>query len=260
VVIAMIIKKIEIKEKMVKISLDDKTSFIVSLETYLNNKILLNEEITKKEINDLENSSKKDLSKIDLLNKIARKKLSKKECQDFLAIRNLSEKEIKEIILEFERNYLINDLELAEFIIDYCLNTKKGKVIMKQRLVQRQISLNYDLVIEEYLDKERYDNNIRYLIDKYCKIGKSKSNAALKNYLCLKMSENGYLKEEFTSFILDKNNNERDIIIIEVNKFFKSHEKNKENIAKITKKLLSKGFNYDIIREIIRECESSEAY
>ena len=44
---------------------------------------------------------------------------------------------------------------------------------------------------------------------------------------------------------------ERDEVEIaskEIVKYFKIREVNNENIAKITKKLLSKGFNYDIIK------------
>ena len=79
----------------------------------------------------------------------------------------------------------------------------------------------------------------------------------MKNYLTMKMLDNGYIREEF-SFLLGKYEvNEQEAIINEIERFFKNHELNKENIAKITKKLLSKGFNYVIIKDVIRECGSN---
>ena len=51
---------------------------------------------------------------------------------------------------------------------------------------------------------------------------------------------------------------EYSIIAHELEKFFKNREINKENIDKIAKKLLSKKFNYGIIKEVIREWSENE--
>lgn len=255
----MIIKKIDIKDKFVSVKLD-KGQFQISIETYLENHLLIGEEITTKEIEKLEKKDLDNIIKSELLIKLSRKKLSKRECEEFLIDRGISEKSIKEIIDELGKNHLINDLELAEFIIDYSLMNKKGINVIKQKFNERKVSVSYQNVINDYLDREKYIENIKYLVNKYKKMNKNKSKLLLKKYLSNKMIENGYNIEEFIDFIDVDEVDESTILTKEIAKFFKNHEYSNENISKITKKLLSKGFNYDIIKKAIRECDVNETY
>jgi SOS response regulatory protein OraA/RecX len=107
---------------------------------------------------------------------------------------------------------------------------------------------------------DKYCKNIKYLIEKYKKMGQSKSQNSLKRYLCEKMIINGYNTEEFLNFIEVDDVDEHAILKKEIKGFFSKNDINEENIAKITKKLLSKGFNYGIIKQVIRECEANETY
>ena len=256
----MIIKKVEVKKDKVKISLSDGSDFIISIEAYLNNKILLNEEISEKEIDRLKKTSEVELVRLQLLKKITRKKLSKYECKEFLIGEGINKEDITKIINEFEKNYLINDLELGEFIVDYALLNKKGINYIYQKLKERNVDVNIEVLVNDYLDIEKYQENIKYQIKKYTKLANNKSKLVLKNYLINKMKENGYNSEEFMKFIDVNDIDEKIILVKEINKFFTSREVNEENIAKIIKKLLSKGFNYAIIKEAIRECELNETY
>ena len=72
----MIIKKIEIKDSEVKIILDNCDFFVITLETYLNNTILVDDTIKETEIIKLKNEDNYSLAKRFLLHKISRKKLS----------------------------------------------------------------------------------------------------------------------------------------------------------------------------------------
>lgn len=253
----MIITKVEIKDRKVKILLDEGTSFNITLETYLENSILIGEEISREKINKLVKNDDKYIAKFELINKISRKRLSKKECIEFLKQYDTNEKLIEEIIKELEKNYLINDKELSEFIIDYSLMKKKGINVIKRNLLSRGLDVN-DSFIEDYIDREKYDSNILYLLEKYKKMGKNKSNKILKDFLLNKMIENGYIKEEFIDLIKLENNNEKEIITKEINKIVRNNDIDEEIIAKITKKLLSKGFNYGIIKEAIRSVVENE--
>ena len=255
----MIIKKIQVNSDKVKVYVDD-SFFYISLETYLNNNLLINEEIEDEFIEILKEEDNVNSCKLSLLSILNRKKLSKKECELFLKENNLNQEKINKIISEFENNYLINDKELVEFIIDYCLFNKKGINYIKEKIRERKIILDNDLIITEYLNQDRYEKNIIYLIDKYRKLASKKSKKELNYYLRNKLTENGYNIEEFDCFILNFEVDENQIVKDEINKFFKNKKINKENIAKIVKKLLSKGFNYDIIKNAIRECEQNETY
>ena len=125
-------------------------------------------------------------------------------------------------------------------------------------MIERKLQGNYDEYIEKYLDLDRYNENIEYLIQKYSKLAKNKSNSYLKKYVFDKIVNNGYKKEEVSSFTIETNNDEAESIRNEVRKFFLHRERNDENIIKITRKLLSKGFNYAIIKAIIGECDVNE--
>ena len=65
----MVIKKIVIKKKLVEVILSDNTSFNIGLETYLNNHILVGDDIDKKEISKMLSKSEIDSIKIELINK-----------------------------------------------------------------------------------------------------------------------------------------------------------------------------------------------
>jgi len=256
----VIIKKVEIKENNAKIVLDNDDYFVITLETYLNNKILVGDEIEETAIEFLKNQDSLSVAKRYLLNKISRKKLSKKECIDILEEFQLSHESVMKLVDEFEKNYLINDLELAEFIVDYALSNKKGIIKIKEKLKERNVSINCDDFLNMYLDREKYEINISCLLDKYTKMGAKKSQKELKNYICMKMISHGYTYDEFMPLVDSCLVDEKVGIEKEIKKYFKKEDMNNENIAKITKKLLSKGFKYDIIKEVIRECEEDETY
>lgn len=256
----MIIKKISIKNNEAIIELDE-SKFVISLETYLNNNLLVNDDIDEKTIEELKSKDRASITKVNLLKKLSRKKLSKKECENILINNDLTVEEIKAILEDLEKNYLINDKELGEFIVDFSLMNKRGINSIKEKLIERKIPFfEHNYLLNEYLNREKYKKNIHYLLEKYKKMAKNKSKNIMKKYLCEKMIANGYNIEEFSYLIDVEDIEETPIIEKEITKFFKKNDFNNENIAKITKKLLSKGFNYDIIKKAIRECEDNETY
>jgi SOS response regulatory protein OraA/RecX len=128
---------------------------------------------------------------------------------------------------------------------------KKGVNVIKEKLLDRGIQLNLEENLKVYIDEESYHKNIIYLIEKYKKLSKNKSIKQMKLYIKNKLLENGYNIEEFCDYIDVEDVDELSPIKKEIAKFFKNKELNKENISKITKKLLSKGFNYDIIKQAL---------
>jgi len=256
----MIIKKVLIKKKCVEVILNDNTSFNIGLETYLNNHILVGEEIDEKEIKRLTSKNEIDAIKIELINKLSRKRLSKKECINFLSSSNLKDEICYSIVKDLEKSGFINDVDLAESIVVNCLVNKKGRELIKETLYKRLVSGDYGAYIDEFLDIEKYKKNIIYLIEKYKKMGENKSSGVLRQYIKNKMVINGYNIEEFDRFVIIENRDETSIVKKEINRFFKSREVNEENISKIIKKLLSKGFNYGIIKNALEGVKNNETY
>lgn len=256
----MIIKKIKIKKKNVEVICSENVSFEISLDTYTSNYILIGDTIDQKKINELVKSNEIEIIKGELINKISRKRLSKKECINYLSSSNLKDEIVDKIIFDLEKSGFINDIDLAESIIVSCLVNKKGVLKMKETLAKRYIMGNYDEYIQNFNDQKRYRDNIVYLIDKYIKLGKKNSDSVLKHYVASKLMGNGYLKEEIMPHIVLPKRDECEIAKEEIIKFFKIRDRNEQNIAKITRKLLSKGFNYDIIKSAIERsghCETN---
>ena len=247
----MFIKKVEIKGSRVNIYLSDDSSFDISVNTYLNNTILIDEKINIKEIKQLKTQDEINDFKVLLIKKLSRKRLSKKECEILLMEQSLDNSVIKKLLDELESQYLINDDELKCDLINYYLISKKGINTIRQKIIERGISLNIDENLQEYINKDQYEKNIIYLIDKYKKMSKNKSKTQMKLYIKNKMLDNGYNIEDFLNYIDTDDVDELDVIHKEIEKFFKNRERNKENISKIIKKLLSKGFNYVIIKQAL---------
>ena len=246
----MIVKKVEVKKDDAIIHLSDDTLLVVSINTYLDSGIIVDEEISDKDIVRLKQQECIHKSKSILINKIARKKLSFKECESVLLDIGVDRENINSILEELQRQYFINDSELAFDIIHYYLVNKKGINVIKNKLLDRGIYLEIDKIYE-LIDSSIYKKNIYYLLEKYKNLSKNKSRAQLKGYLKSKMLENGYNIEEFSHLIDVCDIDEKVLVEKEITKFFKNKEYNRENITKITKKLLSKGFNYDIIKDAL---------
>ena len=254
----MVIKEVKIKKNRVMIICDDNYSFEISLESYMNNYVLIGDTISEKRIKELISLDEIDVIKCELINKISRKRLSKKECYNYLSSSNLKDEIVEKIIENLEKNHFINDVELAEAIIVSCLVNKKGRDRMKEALAKRYVSGNYEWYLSSFIDQEKYHNNICYLIDKYKKLGKKNSSKVLKQYIVSKLIMNGYYPDEFMGLITIEDRDEFAIVSEEIMKFFKIREANEQNIAKITKKLLSKGFNYAIIKCAIERSVNCE--
>ena len=254
----MIVKEIKIKKKNVEVICSENIVFELSLDTYSSNYILIGESIDQRRINELKKSDEISKIKAELINKISRKRLSKKECFNYLSSSNLKDEIVNKIISDLEKSGFINDVDLAESIVISCLVNKKGVTKMKEALLKRYVSGNYDEYIEKFNDRDRYINNIKYLVDKYIKLGKKNSNSVMKQYVIAKLVNNGYLKDEVFSYIELPQRDEKAIVEEEIAKFFKTKERNEQNIAKITRKLLSKGFNYAIIKRAIERSVNCE--
>lgn len=252
----MIVKNVKINGDVVEISVENER-FNISLETYIENPVVIGNEINENNICELKNADKLHCAKKSLVSKLYKHRLSQIECEEYLSEFWLEKKDIQNILEALKKSGLINDCELAESIIHYCQFQKKGINVIKDKLLKRKICCA-EISIYEYIDQEKYENSIKYLINKYRKMSKNKSMDNTKNYLRSKLLENGYKKEEFECFLVDIDIDEMDIIKLEITSFFKKHEYNKENVVKIRKKLLSKGFKYDIINTAIRECDYNE--
>lgn len=247
---SMIIEKVKINNRDVSLYLSNNEVLVILIDTYLNSNILIGDEIDEKKIEFLKKKNEIYEIRSKLLLKLSKKRLSKKECEEILLYNGLELDVTNKILMELENKSLINDRDLAEDIIHYAFFNKKGINLIYKKLIDRGIYMELS-EIYKFIDNEKYLSNIQYLIDKYKNHYKNKSNKVLYQNIKNKLMENGYNKHEFESLLQVNDHNEYDAVRREIERFFKNRDISGENIAKITKKLLSKGFNYDIIKDAL---------
>ena len=257
VVIAMKIDKIiKMKDNKYKIYIDGE-SFITYDNVILDNDLLYKKDIDNKFYNKLINDTKY----YDIYNKtvkyILKKKRSEKEINEYLVKSEVNEKDINKIITKLKDIRLINDIEYCKsYINDKVYLSKNGINKIRIDLLEQNIPIE---IIEQELkniDSDILNDRLEKLIIKKINSNKKYSNFHLKQKILMEMINLGYPKEKILQ-IIDNNLEDDDKIV--KREFDKLYTKLKikyngyELKNKLKQKLLSKGFDLDIINKLIQE-------
>lgn len=170
----------------------------------------------------------------------------------------LSENQINNIMKKLEQLGYINDETLCENIIDYYIRNNKGPLYIKQKLRDKKID---DKIIDEKLKCYDYileEEIITKLLQK-----ESNNNLPIKKFklnLSNKLIRNGFTSS-LVFKLIDKqkyDDNSNDLIEKDFDKVYNKVMK-KENKSESEKKqliingLLSKGYEYQLIKNIMKE-------
>lgn len=242
-----------------KVKVDDKT-----INTYddvlINNKLIYKKEID----NDMLNKINKDNIYYDAYNKtlsyILKHQRALSEVIEYLDKFEISDNEKNKIIDRLKSNGLINDIQYARSYISDSINlSKDGPNKIKKYLLEKNID---EIVIDEELSK--IDEDI--LIDKVLKYIKKKfdsntkySKYQLKQKISLELINLGYDKDLIDSLINNFDFNENDLLEKEYDKIYNKLSKKYNGYElsnKIKQKLYSKGFDINLISELIQKKDS----
>ncbi|MBQ9071621.1 MAG: RecX family transcriptional regulator [Bacilli bacterium] len=249
-------KIIKMKDNKYKIYIDGE-SFITYDNVILDNDLLYKKDIDNKFYNKLINDTKY----YDIYNKtvkyILKKKRSEKEINEYLVKSEVNEKDINKIITKLKDIRLINDIEYCKsYINDKVYLSKNGINKIRIDLLEQNIPIE---IIEQELkniDSDILNDRLEKLIIKKINSNKKYSNFHLKQKILMEMINLGYPKEKILQ-IIDNNLEDDDKIV--KREFDKLYTKLKikyngyELKNKLKQKLLSKGFDLDIINKLIQE-------
>lgn len=168
----------------------------------------------------------------------------------------LKDNQINSIIEKIKQLGYLNEEKLCDYILDYYYRNNKGPLYIKQKLIEKKVDR---LLIEDTLKKYSYDME-EEAIDKILEKENNK-NYTVKKY---KMNlTNKLLRNGFSSNIVykkidklkveDKSN---ELIEKEFNKIYDKVNKkditDHEKKQMIINKLLSKGYEYQLIKQYIK--------
>lgn len=260
----MVIKlKVELigktKSGKYKVKVDDEI-----INTYddvlINNKLIYKKEIDN---NMLEKINKDNLY-YDAYNKtlsyILKHQRALSEVRKYLDKFEITDIDKDKIIEKLKDNGLVNDIQYVKSYISDSINlSKDGPNKIKKYLIDKNID---ETIIDEELSK--IDENI--LIDKVLKIMNKKFNSntkyskyQLKQKISLELINLGYDKDLIDSLINNFDFNENDLLENEYNKIYNKLSKKYEGYElsnKIKQKLYSKGFDINLISELLQKKDS----
>lgn len=242
-----------------KVKVDD-TLINTYDDVLINNKLIYKKEID----NDMLTKINKDNIYYDAYNKtlsyILKHQRALSEVIEYLDKFEISDNEKNKIIDKLKSNGLINDIQYVRSYISDSINlSKDGPNKIKKYLLDKNID---EMLIDEELSK--IDEDI--LIDKVLKIIKKKfdsntkySKYQLKQKISLELINLGYDKDLIDSLINNFDFNENDLLEKEYNKIYNKLSKKYNGYElsnKIKQKLYAKGFDINLISDLIQKKDS----
>ncbi len=244
------ITAIKFNKKSIELSFDIFESIKISEETYTNHYLFVNKEISKKEYELLIKEDKNVKLLKYTLNLFSSKIYTEKEIILKLKQKKAQKKEIDKIIDYLKSNHLLDDEKYATEYKEYLETKKMGKNAIIYTLKSKGVAQNIlDLLVfneEDELQKAKC--HIDILNKKYKdKSNKSKTQLIYQSLLRLGFDINlinDIIKEVELSLPNDEEKNIKKELL-------KANYRNLDE-QKIIKKLLYKGYNYELIKRIVK--------
>ena len=253
------ITNISFLKKEVVITFDDETKIKLSLNTFSNFYLYKDKKLTLEEEKEL--LFENDLSKFKsyVLNLFSKKMYSEKEIIEKLKNKKCNRKVIEAIISYLKDHQFIDDKKYLSYLVEEYNNKKYGKHKIVNLLTSKGIS---SLLIDEIIfDEDEELSKASALVEEYLKQNKNKSFLALKKSLYGFLVTRGYSNNiaskalESALKVINKDD-EREILLKSLEKYVIIHQMDLNDAPqreKLINKYLSKGFNYNLIKEVLEE-------
>jgi regulatory protein len=215
-------------------------------------------EITLKQYNDIIKTAEYDLLFIKALNFISYQMRTISEVKKNLRKSTEDEKTINNIIKELkEKKYLNDDKYVLEYVTQKIEFDLVGPRYIKEKLIGKGI--HFDLIdshLVKYKDEDQYDKVYQLIVNatKFpIKKPYNKAYMSLKSKLVNKGFSMNIVQSALISNkeLIENAVEEDDLLIKDFEKLLKKYDKNEyEDKNKIIKSLMSKGYNYQLIKKL----------
>ncbi len=188
-----------------------------------------------------------------VINYINFKPRTKKEVEEYLKNLEATESQIKNLVKKLENISYINDERYTESFVSEYIRKKKGRKYIEQTLEQKGIEKELALKCLDNYSKEKEIENAYDVANKYAKTISKNPVKKQRIQINNKLISEGYQYDVVNKIIYN-------IELIDNSKYLleKEYEKLKDKEIdknKIIQKLLTKGFEYSDIREILNNEE-----
>jgi regulatory protein len=255
------IKRLRGNKYLIKaIQKDKETTHIVPEDTILKYNLLNPKNITLKEYKQMITSSETDLLYQKALHFIDFKMRTISEVKKHLRKTTKDETNINNLITKLKKQgYLNDDQYVQQYVTEKIEFDLVGPKYIKEKLISKGI--HFDLIDQHlirYSDEYQYDK-IRDLIVKETKYPIKKAYIKAYQSLKAKLINKGFTISIIESSMLSSKDlleeavNEAPLLQKELDKLLKDYDvSDYKQKDKVIKKLLSKGFRYDVIKEMLQ--------
>ena len=249
-----IIKYKKLRSNTYKLLLDNNKEIVLYDDTIIKYDLLRNKEII--DLDDMNKYNKEIEAYYVSIKYITRKLRTEKEIRDRLI--DYPSKVIDRTIDRLNKEGYLNDKKYLEYSInDYINLTSYGP----NKIVYKLVSIGLNKKdIEEELDKVNKDvflEKLDKLIDKKINSNTKYSGKKLKEKILVDLSNQGYDKNDIYNILRYKDiNTSNNILEKEYNKSKRVLSKKYEGYElnnKLIQKLVSKGFNYEEVKDIVEK-------
>lgn len=251
-----IIKYAKNKDNSYKVYLDNKTSVNLYDKVILSDDLLIKKEVSENKLKELLKKNNDMMAYYEAVKYISIKMRTKEEVIDYLK-KKYDSRVITETVVRLDDEGLINEENYVRAYVNDQINlSNKGYYKIKNELVKKNLDemiiLNYLDVIDKKIWLERIDK----IVKKKFMAKHNESAVKYKEKVFIYISNLGY-KKEMIREVMEKYDTSDDSLVIK-----KEYKKNyrilsrkyvgKELEYKLLMKMLSKGFNYEDIKKIMK--------
>lgn len=246
----------KLKDNRYKIKIENEEDIILYDDIILKYGLLLTKKITEKELNVIQKENTSLECYYKAIKYLAGKNRSKKEVISYLKRFQYESKDIDYAIMKLEeKNYLNEDNYLTAYINDQIHLTNNGPLKIKRKLIDLGLTeSDIDIKLNQ-VDNKIWQEKLEKIINKKVSSNKKDGANKIKEKILYNCINEGFKKEDILN-ILEKIQmpNNSNALEKEANKLYiklsRKYE-NKELYFQLKGKLLTKGFEFQEIEEVI---------
>ncbi|MGM9873842.1 MAG: hypothetical protein ACI31G_02835 [Bacilli bacterium] len=255
-----LIKAIKINKNNVKLVFDNGKKLYINKNTYASSFLYVGKLLSDKEIKQLTKEDEDDKYYSYALKLLSKKQYFKYKFKEKLILKfpEILDKEVYIVIDKLTKNNLLNDERLKDEYIDYYNSLNYGENKIKNKLIEKgyDYKLTKELVFPFNEEIKKAKNNLIKLNKKFDKY----NSKTKKDKIAKSLIELGFSFELIDSVIknVKENSYEKELELLnkDYNKLLISYSKkyqDKELKQKLINKLLTKGYKYKDILQIMEE-------
>ena len=245
------------KDKKKFVVLTNNGEYKLDEETIINHLVLKGKTFTDEEFDEIIKTEEKNQLFNKVLNYISYQMRSENEIYTYLKEKDASLEQIETIIEKLKSFGYINDNELASYLLDSTIRSKKGPKVLENKLQEKKIDAK---IIQSTIGKYSYDIEIDVVNNLVDTLKNKKSDYPIKKqkqHLYEKLLRDGFSSEIVNSIInsIEFVDNSDDTLEKDIEKLeYKYRDLDlKTKKVKMINSLLAKGYEYSKISKKISE-------